>query len=140
MSFNQRAAIAGFSLVELLIVMMIIAILAAISYPSYIASVTRGNRTDATRQMLQMSEALQRCYSNSFTYVGCPTAPAGTSSSPNGYYTLTLAPTASTYTITATPLAGTALNDAQCTSMSLTNASVQGATGTGGAALCWGGN
>ena len=131
----------GFTLVELVVTMLIISILAAISYPSYTAYMTRANRTDATRQMLLLSEGLQRCYSQAFTYVGCPTVPAGTTNSPNGYYAITVAtPTATTYSITANPLAGTSLNDAQCTQFTLTGASVQGASGTAGAAKCWGSN
>ena len=141
MPMNQRRTIGGFTLVELIIAMLVIAILASIAYPTYLGYTTRSNRTDATRPMMQLSEALQRCYSQAFTFVGCATAPVGATNSPNGYYTITVAtPSATTFLITATPLAGTALNDTQCTNFTLTSASVQGATGTAGATKCWGGN
>ena len=71
----------GFTLVELMITVGIVAILAAIAIPSYSAYVMRSNRTDATRTMVADAQALERCYSQTFTYLGCaplPAAPATT--------------------------------------------------------------
>ena len=87
----------GFSLVELVVAMGIVGILAAIAIPAYTSYTRTANRTDATRTMTIDAQALERCYSQAFTYVGCVTAPAGASTSAQGFYTVTIAvPTAST--------------------------------------------
>jgi type IV pilus assembly protein PilE len=134
----------GFTLIELVVTMAIVALLAAIAYPSYINYVRRGNRTDATRNMVQMAQALERCYSQAFTYAGCTAVPAGTSNSTQGYYTITVAiASASQYTLTAVPNGTPQSGDAPCQTFTLSSAGVQGALDGGGAdntGKCWGSN
>jgi len=66
----------GFSLIELMIAVGIVGILAAIAIPSYSAYVKRTNRTDATRSLSVTAQALERCYSQNFSYAvaTCPVA------------------------------------------------------------------
>ena len=47
-------------------------------------------------------------------------------------------PTASTFTITATPLKSPQTKDSACTSFTLNNAGTQGATPAGNTQTCWG--
>lgn len=138
---GRRAA--GFTLIELMIAVAVVGILAAIAYPSYQQFVRKSNRTDATRTMMQDAQALQRCYSQAYTYTGCVTAPAGTVNSPNGYYSITIAPAATTYTITATTLAGPQANDTRCKTFVILSTGQQTAQDSGGAdstQTCWGSN
>ena len=118
-------------------------ILGAIAVASYIGNVHSTNRTDATRSMTIDAQALERCYSQAFTYSGCSTAAAGTSTSAQGYYSIVIAigtpPTS--YTITATPVKAPQLTDSSCASFTLNSAGTQGATTSGGVnntATCWG--
>ncbi len=126
----------GFSLIELIVAMGIVGILAAIAIPAYTAYTKTANRTDATRSMTYDAQALERCYSQTFTYLGCASAVSGPSA--QGYYTLTVAPTANSFTITATPLKSPQTNDSMCTSFTLNNAGTQGATPAANSQTCWG--
>ncbi|HEX3836204.1 MAG TPA: type IV pilin protein [Steroidobacteraceae bacterium] len=85
----------GFTLIELVIAMLVLAILTAIAVPSYSNYTHRAKPSDATRTMTIDAQALERCYSQGFTYVGC--AQVSTSAtSPQGYYTVA---------VTMTPIA-----------------------------------
>lgn len=135
----------GFTLIETMIAVAIVGILAAIAVNSYSSYVRRTNRTDATRTMMQDAQSLQRCYSQNFTYlpaVPCATT-AGTANSPSGYYsvTITIPATATSYTITATPIAAPQTKDTQCASFTLTSSGAQSALNSGGTdatKACWG--
>lgn len=62
---------AGFTLVELLIVMAIVAILGVIAVPSYRNYVVGARQNSAQQALLRMAGAMENCYSMNQTYVGC---------------------------------------------------------------------
>ena len=139
----------GFSLIELMVTVAIVAIIASIAYPSYRSYVLKSNRTDAIRALTQAAQTLQRCYSQTYTYIGCapipPTAPA-TAASPNGYYSVSSTNVAAgppaTFTVKATA-AGAQVSDTTCRVFTLNQTGQQTAQDSGGAdqsATCWGSN
>jgi type IV pilus assembly protein PilE len=143
----------GFSLVELLVTIAIVGILAAIAYPSYTTYVRRANRTDATRTMMADAQALQRCYSQNFSYVNSAATPcpltAGTTTSSNGYYSIVITMPAAgmlapSYSIQATPVAGKPQTaDTQCANFTLLSTGQQTSATSGGtdtSRTCWGSN
>ena len=106
----------GFTLIELMVVVIIVAILAAIAIPSYVDYVRRGKITEAISTLSDMRVKLEQYFQDNRTYAGAGTAcgvtppvtlntanPAGTVK----YFTYTCTAAASTYTITATGGAGT---------------------------------
>jgi len=129
------AATRGFSLIELLIVVAIIGIVSAIAYPSYSEYVKKTRRSDAQLALLSAVQAMERCKSTRYSYVGC-TIPA---SSPEGHYELAISDrTGSAFTLTATatsdsPQAG----DTGCTALTIDETSARGPTETDGSIPCW---
>ena len=111
-----RAARArGFTLIELMIVVAIIGILAAIAYPSYAIYAQKTRRTDAHLSLLSARQAMERCRSTSYTYVGCDVPEEST----EGHYTLAVSNRAgSTFTITATGT-GVQAHDTDCKTLTI---------------------
>lgn len=129
----------GFSLIELLTVLIIFSLLTIIAYPSYTAWILKSRRSDAMVTITQLQSLLERCYAQAFTYVGCATLPAFPRASPQGFYSVAMTNlTATTYTLTATPV-GSQVRDTICASMSTDQSGQKTAVNSGGAAqtVCW---
>lgn len=62
----------GFTLIELMIVLVIIGIVASIAYPSYTRYVQKSVRTDAHAGLMQAASELERCYTRTYVYSNCP--------------------------------------------------------------------
>ncbi len=63
----------GFTLIELMIVVVIVAIFAAVAIPSYQAYVLRADASRAQQQMQQIAVQLSRQKSRNFNYIGFST-------------------------------------------------------------------
>lgn len=131
----KRANMTGFSLIELMIAIVIVAILASVAYPSYQEYLRRGARADAQAHMMDIAGRQgqflidNRAYAASLAALGV-TTPTSVASK----YTITLdaGGTPPTFTITATPT-GDQANDT-CGTLTLDNSGAKTASGTG---TCW---
>lgn len=129
MRFTVRTR--GFSLLELMIVVGIVAILGAIAIPSYRRYVVRANRTDAQRALLDVAARQERVFYSKFKYTDL-TGLGAPSTVGNGNYTLSVVASSSStaYVATATAAGTQRRDDKACQSLTLTNTGAQGSTGT----------
>jgi type IV pilus assembly protein PilE len=133
----------GFTLIEVMVVVAIVAILASVALPSYQEYVRRGNRAEARAAILNLAQLQERNFTDrgSYAAVGTTsTAPwAATSffsgsSYANRKYDLTVALNGNAFTITAKPSNG--YSDPTCNWLTLASDGTKGST-AGSAATCW---
>lgn len=114
----KRCMARGFTLIEMMIVVVIVAVLAAIALPAYTQHVVRAARVQAQAELLELAGLQEKIFLNSNSYSPSVTAAYnGTSSgglgrtsgqTNDGRYTLGLDITspAQTFVLTARPTAG----------------------------------
>ena len=141
-SAKRRAAL-GFTLVEMIIVVLIISVLAAIAYPAYQDSVVKARRNAGKACVMEASQFLERFYTtNNLSYVGGDAAwlaigcAAGTDVT-NHYNVRPVVAGARAYTVTAAPLGRQLAKDTQCGTIGINNTGVKTKTGTESVDFCW---
>jgi type IV pilus assembly protein PilE len=152
---TNRATIAGFTLIELMIVVVIVAILASIAVPAYTNSVRKSRRTEAKTAITDFAAREERLYATQNVYstdsgaLGYTAAGGSWPVSTGNYYQIELpvvqpavvtaagTTTPATFSVTVDPSPGsTQSSDTACASFTLTNTGLQGATGTNPTS-CW---
>ena len=147
---KSRSAQWGFSLIELMIVVAIIAIISAFAYPSYQRYVIKTKRSVAQNALLQVADRQQQFFMDNksfaadMTNLGFPANPYvvddnGTptvAGDADAVYSLSLSNvTATTWTVTAAPLHAQLSRDTYCGSLSITQTGAKGKSGASDD--CW---
>lgn len=140
---------AGFTLIELMITVVILAILVSIAVPSYTAQVRKSRRTDARNAILDIAAREERISSVTNAYSNLPSDVGYSGAFPqtllNGYYIVGVAVpdpgyagTAASYKVTATAT-GIQASDAACATLTVNQLGQQASTGTvNNDPACWG--
>jgi len=139
----MRQKATGFTLIEIVIVLVIIGILASVAIPTYRKHVVRSNRSAAESYMKEVAGKQERFlldnrqYALTMALLG-ETVPSNVSSN----YTITIADddpgsTVPGYVITATPIGGQLADDSTCGTLTLNHLGTQTPVASGNTARCW---
>jgi type IV pilus assembly protein PilE len=141
---NRIPGSGGFTLIELMVVIVIVAILATVAIPGYQSQIRKSRRTDAKTALLDLAAREERYSSTHSAYTGTfgdlgyagdwPQSVGG------GFYQITVSFTADTpnaFSAIAEPVSGKGQDkDTDCLTFKIDNVGVQDATGTLGKG-CW---
>jgi type IV pilus assembly protein PilE len=144
MKTRTRAGSAGFTLIELMIAVAVVAILGTLAMASYRSQIMKSRRTDARSAVLDLAGREEKLFSMINAYsaaaadMGYTALPATIGS---GYYTVNVTindpANPPSYLIVATAI-GSQAADTTCATLSIDQLGNQTATPAGNAATCWG--
>ncbi len=131
---------AGFTLMELMIVVAIVGVLTAIAFPSYTQYVERGKRAEGRAALSEAAGRLERYYSDNNSYATAdnafPAAANITTTSATNHYIVSIETTGThqTYTLVATPQTFT---DTKCGNLRLLSTGARSTSVTPTDSDCW---
>jgi type IV pilus assembly protein PilE len=132
---SHRRRARGFTLIELMIVVAIIAILSAIALPAYRDYVLRGQLTDARSQLSVWAARMEQFYQDNRNY-GASGGACGVTIAATQYFTYACANTGQAFTLTATGI-GSTTGFAYTINQTSVRSSTASAAWGGATYACW---
>lgn len=131
----------GFTLIEMMVVVVLIGILAAIAYPSYIEYITRSNRTEGMALLNDAAARQERYFAQNTVYITDTDHISSlglSATSTSGYYQLEVDKKEGDggYTLTAKPQGSQATRDTICGFLTLDAKGLKGSE-KGNIDRCW---
>lgn len=126
----------GFTLMELLIAVVIVALLAGISYPGYIGQVKKVYRAQIVTLLSEQAQHLERFYTRNGTFIDASGVSAG-----NDHYRISVVLNPQDFDLLATPAVDSVMASDACAAFSLTSTGVRsnpGAVPEMSRMACWG--
>jgi type IV pilus assembly protein PilE len=131
----QRQRVRGFTLIELMIVVAVVAILSAIALPAYRDYVLRGQLSDARSQLATWGARMEQFYQDNRNY-GTSGGACGISIANSTLFAFTCTNTGQAYVLTATGTGSTAGFSFTINELSTRSSTVSAAWG-GSTHACW---
>lgn len=122
----------GFTLVELMITVAVIAILAAVALPSYTDYITRSKLVEAHTHLADLRVKMEQRFQDARTYVGGSCSPTGGAAADVKYFQFDCNPAAAQNTFT---LRARGLNDLDGITFTVNESNVRTTTVTGGSKM-----
>lgn len=138
----------GYTLIEIMMVVIIVGILAAVAIPSYVDNVKRGRRSDAKAKLMQDVQSMEAFLTVNNAYdkdttgvaVALPitTSPIGAVGNNIDYdISFAVATTQTTYKIQAVPHAGGKMDGDACGTFTIDNFGARTVSGSLSMDQCW---
>lgn len=140
---RSRRLARGFTLLELMIALVIMALILALAFPSYMSTVRKSRRAEAIGALTAVQQAQERFRANRATYgnlnvpADADTLPNVATTTVNGHYTLSVTGNAAAaYTVVATA-AGAQAKDTACALLGVRSAGGNLRYGSGATSIDW---
>ena len=127
----------GFTLVELLIVIAVLAIVVAVGYPSYLEQVKKSRRAEGMGQLLELADRMERAYADNGTYPSA-ISEVYVATTDGGFYTLSIVTANNvSFTVSAAPTSLGKQNEDKCKTFTLTSLGDKSVTDSSLNSYCW---
>jgi type IV pilus assembly protein PilE len=137
----------GFTLIELMIAVVVVAVLAAVALPAYTDYVVRSKLTEAHTHLSDLRVKMEQRFQDARSYIGGPCAPAGAAAAQVKYFDFSCSagqPTATTFIVQAVGKAGSDLagitftiNESNVRATTVTASTSMANKGYASNANCW---
>ncbi|MEJ1096035.1 MULTISPECIES: type IV pilin protein [unclassified Pseudoxanthomonas] len=141
--FTPQSAAAGFTLIELMITIAVVAILATIAISTYQDQIVKSRRSAAAACLQQSAQFMERYYTTHLRYDSDPPAVIAACDTEVGqHYDVELVPSslqAKAFTLQAVPKHSQEAKDTLCGTLTINQQGVRGASGSASATpdKCW---